>query len=259
VRSQKQNQHGSLSFFISDSPELGAAERKSLQGRQMTTPPRNPFDPSPLDEGRLDAPAFHRNHEPIWSVLGPWLLTQTGNLLEAGSGTGQHVADFARRSPNIMWWPSDYSDAHIRSIDAWRQHSGLSNIQPARRIDLAAPDWGLSAEDSSTLRNLTAIFCANVVHIAPWNVAEGLLGHAADRLKKDGRLYLYGPFMRDGEHTAPSNAAFDASLRSRDPAWGVRDVAEVRAVATASGLLLARIVAMPANNFILVFERAGKT
>jgi len=224
-----------------------------------TTAPPNPFDPSSQGEGRLDAPAFHRNHEAIWSVLAPWLLTQSGNVLEAGSGTGQHVVEFARQSPDIVWWPSDYSVAHVQSIDAWRRHSGLANIQPARSIDLAAPDWGLSADDSKTLRNLTAIFCANVVHIAPWNVAEGLLGHAADRLKKDGRLYLYGPFMRDGEHTAPSNAAFDASLRRQDPAWGVRDIAALRAVAATSGLLLADIVPMPANNFILVFERTSKT
>lgn len=224
-----------------------------------TTAPPNPFDPSSQGEGRLDAPAFHRNHEAIWSVLAPWLLTQSGNVLEAGSGTGQHVVEFARQSPDIVWWPSDYSGAHVRSIDAWRLHSGLGNIRPPRCIDLAAPDWGLSADDSRTLRNLTAIFCANVVHIAPWNVAEGLLGHAADRLEKDGRLYLYGPFMRDGQHTAPSNAAFDASLRRQDPEWGVRDIAALRAVAATSRLRLADIVPMPANNFILVFECTSKT
>jgi SAM-dependent methyltransferase len=209
----------------------------------------------PEPDGRLDAPAFHRNYEPIWSVIGPWLLQQTGAVLEAGSGTGQHVVEFARSSPDIVWWPSDYSAAHVRSIDAWRLHSGLSNIRPARRIDLAASEWGLNADDSKSLRELTAIFCANVIHIAPWNVAEGLLGHAADRLKPDGRLYMYGPFMRDGRHTAPSNEAFDASLRERDPAWGVRDIADVTALGSGAGLTLAQIVPMPANNFILVFER----
>ena len=221
-----------------------------------TTAPRNPFDPSPQGEGRLDAPAFHRNHAPIWSVIGPWLSQQTGNVFEAGSGTGQHVVEFARQSPHIMWWPGDYSESHVTSIDAWRRHSGLTNIQPARRIDLAAPDWGLTSDDSRTLRNLTAVFCANVVHIAPWSVAEGLLGHAAERLKKDGRLYLYGPYMRDGKHTAPSNAAFDESLRRQNPEWGVRDIAAVQAAA--SGLLLADVVTMPANNFMLVFERADR-
>lgn len=212
----------------------------------------------PQDDGRLDAPAFHRNHEAIWSALSPWLLTQSGNVLEAGSGTGQHVVAFASQSPHITWWPSDYLDAHVRSIEAWRAHAGLNNIRPARRIDLAARHWGLSAEDSTTLRGLTAIFCANVVHIAPWSVAEGLLGHAAARLRPGGRLYIYGPFKRSGQHTAPSNAAFDASLRAENSEWGVRDIAELDAVAVRSGLALNEIVSMPANNFILVFERADR-
>ncbi len=209
----------------------------------------------PHDDGRLDAPAFHRNHDAIWSVLEPWLSTRSGNVLETGSGTGQHVVAFARKSPDITWWPSDYLDTHVASIDAWRAASGLNNIRPARRIDLSAPDWGLTAEDSHTLRDLTAIFCANVVHIAPWNVAEGLLGDAAGRLKPDGRLYMYGPFMRDGQHTAPSNAAFDASLRRQNPEWGVRDIANLTAIAERSGLSLADVVPMPANNFTLMFAR----
>jgi len=205
----------------------------------------------------LDAPAFHRNHEPIWSAIGPWLLRQSGHVFEAGSGTGQHVVTFARKSPNITWWPSDHSEAYLGSIEAWRHNSGLPNIRPARRIDLSAPDWGLNAEDSAALRDLTAIFCANVVHIAPWNVAEGLLGQAAARLKPDGRLYLYGPFMREGQHTAPSNAAFDASLRAQNPQWGVRDIADLASLASVSGLMLAEIVPMPANNFMLILERTG--
>lgn len=213
------------------------------------------MEPAPESDGRRDAPAFHRNHEPIWSVIGPWLAAQTGNVLEAGSGTGQHVVAFARKSPHLVWWPSDNGDAQIRSIEAWRVHSGLPNIQAARRIDLSAPDWGLDTQDSAALHGLTAIFCANVVHIAPWKVAEGLLGHAAGRLKGDGRLYMYGPFMRDGKHTAPSNAAFDASLRAQDPQWGVRDITDIDKLGSASGLRLAEILPMPANNFILMFER----
>jgi SAM-dependent methyltransferase len=208
---------------------------------------------TPHEDGRLDAPAFHRNHAAIWSIIGPWLQQQGGDVLEAGSGTGQHVVAFASQSPNITWWPSDYVEAHVRSIDGWRTQSGLPNIRPARHIDLAAPDWGLKADDSKVLRNLTAIFCANVVHISPWAVAEGLLGQSAGRLKPDGRLYMYGPFMRDGRHTAPSNAAFDASLRAENPAWGVRDIADIDAVAGRSGLRLTGIEAMPANNLILVF------
>lgn len=214
-------------------------------------------DRDPGSDGRLDAPAFHRNHAPIWSVIGPWLLQQTGEVFEAGSGTGQHVVEFARRSPHLVWWPSDCSAAHLRSIEAWRIHGGLANIRPARRIDLSAPDWGLNAEDSAALRGLTAIFCANVIHIAPWAVAEGLIGQAAGRLKRDGRLYLYGPFMRDGQHTASSNAAFDTSLRAQNPDWGVRDMADLAALAARSGLRLVEIVPMPANNFVLMCERSG--
>lgn len=208
-------------------------------------------------DGRLDAPAFHRNHEPIWAALAPWLLTQNGDVLEAGSGTGQHAVAFARQSPNLVWWPGDYEDAHVRSIEAWRLHSGLPNIRPARRLDLAAPDWALSADDSARLRGLTAVFCANVIHIAPWTVTERLLTGAAARLRDGGRLYLYGPFMREGTHTAPSNAAFDASLRAQNPAWGVRDTAEITKLAARAGLRALETVPMPANNFILVFERAG--
>ena len=218
--------------------------------------PKNPsfFSPAPQPGGRLDAPAFHRNHAPIWSVLAPYLADATGDVLEAGSGTGQHVVEFARQSQRLTWWPADYDAQHLQSIDAWRTHSGLSNIQTPRFIDLSAPDWGLNA-DSKMLTDLAAIVCANVIHIAPWPVAQGLLTNAASRLRADGKLFLYGPFKRDGAHTAPSNEAFDRSLKSRDPAWGVRDIADVEAIANKNGLSLTSIVPMPANNMILIFER----
>jgi SAM-dependent methyltransferase len=213
------------------------------------------FDQPSYSDGRLDAPAFHRNHEPIWSVLAPFLANAAGPVLEAGSGTGQHVVEFAHKSPRLTWWPADYEPRHLQSIDAWRKHSGLPNIRPARFIDLSAPDSGLNAEDSKTLTGLTAVVCANVIHIAPWPVAEGLLREAARRLRPDGKLFLYGPFKRDGAHTAPSNDAFDQSLRARDPAWGVRDIADLEPLANNNGLSLADIVAMPANNMILIFDR----
>jgi SAM-dependent methyltransferase len=213
------------------------------------------FDPPSHPDGRLDAPAFHRNHEPIWSVLAPYLERAVGHVLEAGSGTGQHVVEFARKSPQLVWWPADYDARHLQSIDAWRQHTNLPNIRPARFIDLSAPDWGFNTEDSKMLTGLTAIFCANVIHIAPWPVAEGLLRDAARRIRADGKLFLYGPFKRDGRHTAPSNDAFDQSLRARDSGWGVRDIADLEPLANRNGLSLASIVQMPANNMILVFER----
>ena len=125
------------------------------------------FEPALEADGRVVAPAFHLNHAAIWSVLAPYLADATGQVLEAGSGTGQHVVEFARRSPGLTWWPADYEPLHLQSIEAWRTYADLPNIRPARFIDLAEPDWGLDADDSKALTNLTAIVCANVIHIAP--------------------------------------------------------------------------------------------
>src|SRR5437588_2099163 len=207
-------------------------------------------------DGRLDAPAFHRNREPIWAQLEPFLDGKSGNVLEAGSGTGQHVVDFARRSPAITWWPSDFNESHLRSIDAWRAHAQLGNIRPPLRIDLSDPAWCPAMHDGSGPPPLLAVFCANVIHIAPWRVAEGLFTGAGRYLRGDGRLYLYGPFKRDGKHTALSNSIFDTSLRDRDPEWGVRDIADVEKLGLTVGLALIEMVPMPANNLILVFERS---
>jgi SAM-dependent methyltransferase len=204
-------------------------------------------------DGRLDAPAFHRNHAPIWAVLETFLAGKSGDVLEAGSGTGQHVVHFARQTPEIAWWPSDLSEAHLESIAAWRAHAGLANVRPPLRIDLTEPDW-FPAEGPG---KLLAVFCANVIHIAPWRVAEGLFAGASRYLRDDGRLFLYGPFKRDGRHTAISNAVFDTSLRERDAEWGVRDVGDVEKLAASLGLALRGIVPMPANNLILQFQRSG--
>jgi len=212
-------------------------------------------DGPPPADGRLDAAAFHRNHQPIWSVLAPFLEGKVGDVLEVGSGTGQHVMEFARQSPGIVWWPSDYNEKHLQSIEAWRLHSELPNIRPPLRIDLLNPDWILPPDGSRAAGGLLAIHCANVIHIAPWQIAENLLAGAPRQLRSDGRLFLYGPFMRDGRHTAPSNAEFDASLRASNPDWGVRDIADLRAVADRVGLRIAAIAEMPANNLTLVFER----
>ena len=206
-------------------------------------------------DGRLDAPAFHRNHQAIWAVLEKFLDGKSGDVLEAGSGTGQHVIDFARRSPDITWWPSDFNDAHLKSIVAWRAHTQLPNVRAPLRIDLSDPAWCHEMHDGSGPGPLLAVFCANVIHIAPWRVAEGLFAGAARYLRPDGRLFLYGPFMRDGKHTAPSNAAFDTSLRDNNPEWGVRDIADVKALGEGAGLKLTEIAEMPANNLILGFER----
>ena len=206
-------------------------------------------------DGRLDAAAFHRNHAPIWAVLEKFLARKSGDVVEAGSGTGQHVVHFATRTPDITWWPSDLNERHLKSIKAWRTHAGLPNIRPPLRIDLTDPAWCPEMHDGSGPTELLAVFCANVIHIAPWRVAEGLFAGAARYLRSDGRLFLYGPFKREGKHTALSNAVFDTSLREQDPEWGVRDIADIEKLAAGVGLALIETEQMPANNLMLAFGR----
>jgi Protein of unknown function (DUF938) len=208
-------------------------------------------------DGRLDAAAFHRNHEPIWAVLQKFLAGKSGDAVELGSGTGQHVVHFAGHTPGIMWWPSDLNESHLKSIEAWRAYSALPNIRPPLRIDLTDPAWCPEIHDGGGPAELLAVFCANVIHIAPWRVAEGLFAGAGRYLRSDGRLFLYGPFKRDGKHTAMSNAVFDTSLRQQDAEWGVRDIADVEKLAAGAGLSLIETVPMPANNMILVFGRSA--
>jgi SAM-dependent methyltransferase len=211
-------------------------------------------DGSPVEaDGRLDAEAFHRNHEPIWGVLQRYLDGKSGDVLEAGSGTGQHAVHFAAHSPGIVWWPSDLNERHLQSIAAWRAFSGLPNIKPPLKLDLADPGWSEATRTGGGPPSLLAIFCANVIHIAPWRVAEGLFAGAGRVLQEGGYLFLYGPFKRNGKHTALSNAVFDASLRENNPDWGVRDIADLEKLASSCGLALCEVVEMPANNLIVVF------
>jgi hypothetical protein len=163
------------------------------------------------------------------------------------------VVHFARHSPDIVWWPSDLNEAHLKSIAAWRAHANLPNIRPPMRIDLSDPQWGL---DGSVLPKWLAVFCANVIYIAPWCVAEGLYAGAGNYLRPDGRLFLYGPFKRDGKHTALANAVFDTSLRERDGEWGVHDIAGLEKLAERTGLVLRDVTEMPANNLMLTFQRS---
>lgn len=211
----------------------------------------------PAPDGRLQAPAFQRNHEAIWGTISSFLSARAGDVLELGSGTGQHAVTFARRTPRLTWWPSDIYESHLASIEAWRRHERLANLRAAQRIDLMDADWTWSTETGAG-GPLAGMLCCNVVHISPWTVAQNLMAGAGRFLQDDGRLFLYGPFMRDGAHTAPSNAAFDAELRAENPAWGVRDIADLRALAHENGLALGEIVPMPANNMVLVFGRAGR-
>jgi hypothetical protein len=211
----------------------------------------------PAQEGRLQAPAFERNHEAIWGAISGFLADRAGDLLELGSGTGQHAATFARRTPGLTWWPSDIYDSHLTSIEAWRRHGGLENLRAPQRIDLMDADWTWTGETGSG-GPLAGTLCINVLHISPWTVTENLMWGAGRFLQDDGRLFLYGPFKRDGAHTAPSNAAFDASLRAENPDWGVRDIADLRALAQKNGLALTEIAPMPANNMVLAFARADR-
>ncbi|HZC97680.1 MAG TPA: DUF938 domain-containing protein, partial [Bradyrhizobium sp.] len=197
----------------------------------------------------------HRNHAPIWAVLQKFLAGKSGDVVEAGSGTGQHVVHFARHAPDITWWPSDLNEAHLKSIAAWLKHTGVANIRAPLRIDLSDPAWCAEMHDGRGPEKLLAVFCANVIHIAPWRVAEGLFAGSARYLRANGRLFLYGPFKRDGKHTALSNAVFDTSLHDRDPEWGVRDIADVERLAGDVGLALVETVPMPADNMILAFGR----
>jgi SAM-dependent methyltransferase len=197
-------------------------------------------------DARLYAPATLRNRQPILDVLKPRL--PSGDLvLEVASGSGEHVAFLAQACPDVAFQPSDPDPAARASIDAWAAALGLSNVRPAIDLDAAAAAWPIAAAD--------VLLCCNMIHIAPWDAAVGLMRGAARVLPPGGLLYLYGPYRRGGVHTAPSNAAFDASLRAQSPAWGVRDLEAVVALAAASGFAGPVIVEMPANNLSLVFNR----
>jgi SAM-dependent methyltransferase len=208
----------------------------------------------PAEDGRLDGPPFHRNHEPIWSAISGFLLAESGDVLELGSGTGQHVTEFAGRARQLNWWPSDIYDSHLKSIAAWRAHSRLQNLHAPQRIDLAEPQWTWTGHGGRDTK-LTALLCINVLHISPWSISQNLMAGAGRFLKDGGRLFVYGPFKRGGSHTSASNAQFDAALRAENPEWGVRDVDELNELAQDAGLTAADISPMPANNLVLAFAR----
>ena len=207
-------------------------------------------------DGRLDAPSFHRNCLAITNELSRMLAGRTGDVLEVASGTGQHIIEFARALPDFIWWPSDHIRRHLESVEGWRRAANGLNLRPAILLDASATDWPLGGTDAPPAKDLTAIVCLNMLHIAPWPVALGLLRGAAQHLAGDGMLAVYGPFRIDGKMTSDSNMRFDAALRNANPAWGVRDTADLRTAAAGLGLTLDGIVAMPSNNFILGFRRS---
>ena len=197
-------------------------------------------------DGKWSLPAAERNKEPILGVLAR-VLPSRGLVLEVASGTGEHAVHCAAALPALTWQPSDPDPQARRSIEAHRARAGLGNLMAPLALDAAAPDWPLARAD--------AVVCINMIHIAPWAACAGLMAGAGRLLSAGGVLYLYGPFREGGAHTADSNAAFDASLRARDPSWGVRVREQVAALAADHGLAFAERVAMPANNLSLVFRR----
>ena len=192
-------------------------------------------------------PDAERNAEPILAVLRR-VLPPRGLVLEIASGSGYHAAVFAGALPGLVWQPTDADPDGLASIRAWVDHAALPGLRAPLLLDVTA-DWPVAHAD--------AVVCINMIHIAPWACALALLDGAARVLPAGAPLVTYGPYRFDGTFTAPSNAAFDESLRARDPAWGVRDVADLRREASARGLALEETVAMPANNHTLVFRRAA--
>lgn len=194
----------------------------------------------------LTYPAPERNKEPILEVL-QRILPPRGRVLEVASGTGQHVVHFAEALPALTWLPSDPEATHRESIRARIEASGLANVASPLTLDVTERPWPVARAD--------AVICINMIHIAPCTATFALLEECGKVLPVDGLLCLYGPFRRGGTHTAPSNEAFDADLRRRNPAWGVRNLEDVQELADASGLALQEIVPMPANNLSVVFRR----
>ena len=214
----------------------------------MTDP--NPYVFDATGETKRFAPATTRNRDAIADVLAP-LLPDAGTILEIASGTGEHLVHFAARFPQLTWQPSDYDGAGLASIAAWSAEAALPNILPPIQIDASAAEWPVPSAD--------AILCINMIHIAPWAAAQGLMAGAGRLLAKNGLLYLYGPYREANLPIAPSNEAFDASLQSRNPDWGLRSVEEVTGLAEMNGLRLEARFEMPANNLSLVFRRSFLT
>lgn len=197
--------------------------------------------------GAMASPATARNRDPILSVLKPRLPSR-GLVLEIAAGAGEHAVWFASALPELQWQPTDRDGEALASIAAWRAQAALPNLLPPLPLDAADPDsWPLDHAD--------AVVSINMIHIAPWATAQGLMAGAGRVLAQGGLLFLYGPYFEPGVDTAPSNLAFDESLRQRNPEWGVRNLDAVEALAAEQGLRLEERIAMPANNLTLVFRR----
>lgn len=203
------------------------------------------------NDGRLYAPATERNRHPILEVL-ERVLPNPGMVLEIASGTGEHASYFAPKLAPRRWWPSDASAPMLKSIAAWAKVTNARYLLPPVELDVCTTPWPVE-EDAK--RSVDAIVNINMIHIAPWKACEALLAGAERILPDSGVVYLYGPFKRNGQHTAPSNDTFDTWLKEQNPDWGVRDLEAVEETAQRHQLALEEVIDMPANNFSLVFRK----
>jgi SAM-dependent methyltransferase len=201
-----------------------------------------------LEDGRWLAPAAERNQAPILAELNR-ILPSAGLVLEVASGTGEHIVHFASALPGLTWQPSDPDATFRRSIEAWIAKEAPANVRMPVYLDVLRLPWPVTQAD--------VVLCINMIHVSPWAATQALLDGAKRILPAGGVLFLYGPYRRFGQHTAPSNAAFDEQLRTSDPEWGLRDLEAVTELARAAGFRLSDVVDMPSNNFSVVFRREG--
>ncbi len=210
----------------------------------------NPEGKDGKEDLRLHAPATARNRDVIFDVL-KRTLPKSGMIFEVASGTGEHAAHIAPNLPHHIWQPSDIDPSHLESINAWRMELAVESILPARHFDVLKHDFGVQDQTIP----LIAVLAINLIHISPWNVTETLIEKASKVLEEGSILYFYGPFKRESLHTSESNEQFDASLKSRNENWGIRDMEAVTALAEQKGFDEPKITPMPANNFSLAFKK----
>lgn len=218
-----------------------------MSGAAMTEKVTIALEERASEERRLFSPSAARNRDAIRDAF-LTTMPHTGVILEIGSGTGEHAVHIAAAAPELRWLPGDPDAASRASIAAWTEHLRLTNVAAPHALDVTAPEWDAGIE------RIDGAVSINMIHIAPFAAAQGFIAGAARLLRSGGKLFLYGPFARNGAHTAPSNAEFDASLKARNPDWGVRDLdREIEPLAFAAGFALETVIEMPANNLSVVF------
>ncbi len=204
---------------------------------------------------RLESASAQRNEAPILGVLQRIFATGADDILEIASGSGQHAAAFSRTLPVKRWWTTDVDPAKLESIEIWRAESTQQSFQPPQQLDVTSANWTNGGPIENLPGALDGIVCVNMIHISPWQAAEGLFAGAAHRLKPGGVLYIYGPFARDGAHTSEGNLRFDASLRGQDPSWGIRALEEGEARGSRNDLTVEESFDWPANTLPLIFRQ----